>query len=75
MKVRTRKARRQPRFRVRKKVRPLGQRFYYQHWSTDGGMPRMTSHGIRLWRFTYNLTTRKWSFDTPGPGAVYGGGR
>lgn len=72
---RTRRSRSWPRFRARKRVRPGGQRFYYQNWVTDGGLPRMTSHGIKVWRLNINFTTGRWSFDTPGPGAIYGGRR
>lgn len=34
-----------------------------------------SSLAIRIWRFTYNLTTRRWTFNSPGPGAFSGGGR
>lgn len=59
-------------FRARKR---MGFGPYYRNYAMNGGMPRFTSHGIKLWRLNFNFTTRRWSFDTPGPGAVYGGGR
>jgi hypothetical protein len=52
-------------FRARKRLRfgPL------QANVTERGL---SSWSIRIWRFTYNLRTRRWSFDTPGPGSVSG---
>lgn len=60
------------RFRARKTLR-FGP--YYRIYSSNGGAPRCTSHGIKIGRLTYNLTTRRWSFDTPGPGSLHGGGQ
>lgn len=56
------------RFRARKTFRlwPL-------YWTfTQNGF---SSWGIRVWRFSYNVTRRTWSLDTPGPGGLYGGKR
>lgn len=55
-------------FRARKTVRvwPL-----YFTFSQAG----FTSWGIRVWRYTYNVTRRTHTFDSPGPGYVRWGGR
>lgn len=54
---------------------------YFRHFSTaidkDGVRGRMSSHGFRfglgwLGRFTYNITHRRWTWDSPGPGSVSG---
>lgn len=60
------------RFKARKRIR-FGP--YYRNYAMNGGAPRFTSHGIKVWRCNYNLTTRRWSFDTPGLGHIAGGGR
>lgn len=52
-------------FRARKTFR-MGP--YYRTYTQNG----FSSHGVRVWRFNYNITRRTWSFDTPGLGAVYG---
>ena len=36
---------------------------------------RFTSWGIKIGRFSRNFTRRTWSLDTPGPGAISGGGK
>lgn len=33
------------------------------------------SVSVTLWRLTKNLTTGRWSFDTPGPGSISWGGQ
>lgn len=52
---------------------------YFRRYSASAGRGGtrggFTSHGIKIGRLTYNFTTRRWSFDTPGPGSFSGGGR
>lgn len=36
---------------------------------------RMTSYSLVFGRLSWNSRTRKWTFDTPGPGSVEWGGR
>lgn len=59
-------------------------RTYYRNYTATvderGPRARFTSHGIRiplgpLGSFTKNLTTGRWSWDHPGPGAISGGGK
>lgn len=51
-------------FRVRPHIGPI-------HLNISKRGYRSTS--ITLWRFTWNFTTKRWSFDTPGPGSISGG--
>lgn len=56
------------RFRARKTVTLGPVRLHF----TERGY---TGWGLKVGPWTYSFTTRRWSFDTPGPGSVSGGGR
>ncbi len=56
-----------PRFRARKKL-TFGPVFVNLG---TGGKSRFKSWGFRIWRWTYNVTHRRSTFDTPGPGSVH----
>lgn len=45
-------------------------RNYSASASTSSARGGFTSHGIKVGPFTYNLTTRTFTWDSPGPGSV-----
>ena len=59
------------RFRARKRFR-FGP--FFVNFSASGGRPRFTSWGLKVWRWTWNVTRGTHTVDTPGMGSLHFGG-